>query len=76
MIKFLVDAQLPFRFAIFLNGKGFDVKDDSKLNDKIYLRLNLTLWDGYCVLLILEVPTLAEELGSDQINIMKYHQKR
>ncbi len=34
MIKFLVDAQLPFSLALFLNGKGFDVKHTNDLPNR------------------------------------------
>ncbi len=34
MIKFIVDAQLPFSLALFIIGKGFDVKHTNNLPNK------------------------------------------
>ena len=34
MIKFIVDAQLPYRLAILLREKGFDVKHTDDLPNK------------------------------------------
>lgn len=34
MIKFLIDAQLPFSLALFLNEKGFDARHTDDLPNK------------------------------------------
>lgn len=67
-MKFLIDAQLPYRLSIFLNGQGYDVKHTNQLPDR-----DRTTDNHICILSIRENRIL---ITKDTDFVDSYHVKK